>query len=207
MADALARLRDRRLNRAVAAMSTTRSCEDCDLCCSAMPIAEFDKPPGPACDKLCGDAGSNCSIYQARPKLCREFHCMWRMSDYWLPDWAKPSECGFVMSFNSLSEWPAVVTVHPAADRPDSWKSLAAQTVFTHIAEEWNCMVAIGTVPWTVGVIAPTGEYLSVADNPRLMDEGGVGLPDFMFGPDKRSLMERAQTTVFKWSIPAPEKT
>jgi uncharacterized cysteine cluster protein YcgN (CxxCxxCC family) len=210
MADALARIRARRSARIVSALPTTRSCEGCDLCCTAPGIRELGKPPAVPCGKLCGEPGRSCSIYASRPSVCRDFYCLWRITDKILPDWMRPADCGFVLAANNLDAWPAVVTVHPDPQRPDAWRTLWHQTVFSHIAERWNCLVAIGQSPTTTHIFTPNGMRLTVGEHPTLIrDDGFVGAPDFCFGPDQRPLREQMRETVFSWGIapPDPAKT
>lgn len=198
MSDALAKLRGRR----APAVTSARSCDGCNVCCVALPIREFDKAPDAPCDKLC-DGG--CSIYPRRPKVCREFYCLWRMTEAWLPDWLEPSRCGFAISFNDLERWPAVVTVHPMPG-VDPLASVWNQTVFTTMAEQWNCMVAIRSAPWTTHVITPTGSVLTPQTFPDLVQGRGVGIPDFLFGPDQRPLGVRLAETRFDWNLPPPPR-
>lgn len=200
MADALARLRARRAASAEARMEGSRSCGDCDLCCSAMPISWFDKPPGPACQHLTGAAGHSCGVYERRPKVCREFWCMWRLTERWLPDWMHPAQSGVVLSFNSLRAWPGVITVHVDPARPDAWRGLMVGTVLLSLAEHLNCLVAIGTAPWTTHLICPDGTCLSREKWPAMVrDDGTVGAPDFVFGPDERPLGEQLREMAFTW--------
>jgi uncharacterized cysteine cluster protein YcgN (CxxCxxCC family) len=202
MVDALARIRARRSARMLASMPATRSCDSCELCCVAPGITEFDKPPGVACDKLCGDAGRSCSIYASRPPVCRDFYCLWRITETILPDWMRPAECGFMLAANDLDRWPAVVTVHPDPKRPDAWRTLWHQTVFSHIAERWNCLVAIGQSPTTSYIFTPNKMRLTVADHASLIrGDGFIGAPEWCFGSDRRPLREQMRETVFSWGI------
>jgi hypothetical protein len=204
MADALAKLRDRRAKMIAAASPTTRTCEGCDLCCSAPPIHEMNKPPGVPCIHLDGEPGQSCSIYAKRPQVCRQFQCLWRMSDQWLPEWAKPSEIGFMLSFNRLDRFPGVVTAHPDPKRPDAWRSIWGQTILSTLATQWNCIVAIGTAPWTGHVVCPDGSCLAVADHPGLVKGGDVGIPSNTFGPDHRPLGQIVRTSAFNWTLSPP---
>jgi hypothetical protein len=207
VADALAKLRERRAKMLAAASPTTRTCDGCDLCCSAPPIHEFKKPPGQPCDKLCGEPGRSCSIYEKRPQVCRQFQCLWRMTDRWLPEWAKPSEIGFLLSFNRLDQFPAVVTVHPDPARPDAWRSIWGQTIMTNLASHWNCVVAIGTAPWTTHIVCPDGSFIDVAEMPGCVKpDGSVGAPTFTFGPDTRPLADQVRESAFAWNLTPPEK-
>jgi hypothetical protein len=206
MADALARMRERRAMRLEARLPTSRTCGACDLCCTAPGINEMKKPPGEPCRHLSGAAGHSCSIYASRPKVCIDFHCLWRMSDSWLPTWLYPEKCGFVLAFNNPFEWPGVVTVHVDPQRPEAWRSPWAITVFVTLAERWNCLVAIGQVPITTHIICPDASIIDVATNPHLMlGDGKVGAPGRVFGHDRRPILEHLRETVFVWDLPPPE--
>jgi len=65
-----------------------RTCGECTVCCTVMAIDKPDlqKEAGVTC-RHCRDG---CTIYDTRPKLCRDFHCGWRqlpiLDDGWRPD-------------------------------------------------------------------------------------------------------------------------
>jgi hypothetical protein len=65
-----------------------RTCGECTLCCTVMAIDKPDiqKEAGVKCRHCSGD----CTIYQTRPTLCRDFYCGWRqlpiLDDSWRPD-------------------------------------------------------------------------------------------------------------------------
>ena len=65
-----------------------RSCDGCMLCCRLPDIDELDKPANAAC-RHCLQSGG-CAIYDQRPALCRDFHCLWRtaagLDDRWHPN-------------------------------------------------------------------------------------------------------------------------
>jgi hypothetical protein len=198
-------MKAKRAARLEGRLPTTRSCDGCDLCCTAPGIKALDKPPGVPCANLCGEPGRSCSIYPDRPRDCREFWCLWRMSDAILPDWLRPADCGFMLATNNMKAWPGVITVHVDPARPQAWLNPWAQTVFTTLAERWNCLVAIGQNPITTHVFTPNGARFSIAENPKLMgDDGTIGAPDFTFGPDRRPLAEQMRETVFSWGIAPP---
>jgi hypothetical protein len=198
-------MKARREARINARLPPSRSCEGCDLCCIAPGIKELAKPPGTPCEKLCGEPGRSCSIYPDRPRVCREFFCIWRLSEAILPEWLRPADCGFFLSPNDFTKWPGVVTVHVDPARPTAWLNPWAQTVFSTLAERWNCLVAIGQSPGATHIFAPNGARLTVADHPELVDETGfVGAPDWMFGPDQRPLIEQMRETAFSWGIAPP---
>ena len=64
-----------------------RECGSCSLCCKLMDVPEV-KPRHDWCPHARPGQGG-CAIYQHRPELCREFHCMWlideKLPDYWYP--------------------------------------------------------------------------------------------------------------------------
>lgn len=66
-----------------------RLCGDCTVCCTVMAVDKPDmqKEAGITCRHCDGKA---CTIYDARPALCRDFHCGWRqlpiLDDHWRPD-------------------------------------------------------------------------------------------------------------------------
>lgn len=206
MADALARMRAKRAQRIAGMFPTNRSCAGCDLCCTAPGIKEMKKPPGVPCQHLAGEPGASCSIYAHRPKVCIDFHCLWRVSDHFMPEYLAPKRCGFMLAMNNPLAWPSVVTVHVDPARPDAWQTQWAQTVFVTLAEQWNCLVAIGQVPLTSHLFCPNGTRLVVAEHPDLMlpENGWVGAPAHVFGPDRRPLIERLREVHFVWQLPPP---
>jgi hypothetical protein len=66
-----------------------RSCGDCTACCVVPSISTelFYKPVGIACQHC---VSASCAIYEERPQLCRDFHCVWRsmpaLDESWRPD-------------------------------------------------------------------------------------------------------------------------
>ncbi len=67
-----------------------RECGACTVCCVNLTIndPELEKLPGVKCTHMIIDGG--CSIYQARPKTCQDWYCMWRfmpgLDESWRPD-------------------------------------------------------------------------------------------------------------------------
>jgi hypothetical protein len=210
MHDALASMRARRALRVSQNVTTARSCDGCDLCCSAPGIKELHKEPGDRCLHLSGDAGRSCSIYRSRPKVCIDFHCLWRITERVLPGWLRPADCGFLLAFNRVDQWPSVVTVHVDAQRPDAWRNPWAMTVFGALAEQWNCLVAIHQAPLTSHIFCPNGSMMTIADYDEkgratlVREDGFIGAPEYVFGPDRRPLIERLQETSISWGLPPP---
>ena len=167
-----------------------RTCDGCDLCCTACAVDDLNKPPGVRCEHLCGEPGKSCSIYERRPRDCSGFICAWRMGDQVLGDWAKPSECGFVITFDCdamalRGETPLLVTVHMDPDRPDAWNTPEARKLFRQIARDVNVIVAIGSRDLAHTLFSPRGRVFTRAKHPYLFSEDHrVGLPSTEFLPD-----------------------
>lgn len=67
-----------------------RECGACTACCvePAITVEGFEKLPGVACPNC--TEGRGCAIYDRRPQVCRNYHCLWRslpnLSEDWRPD-------------------------------------------------------------------------------------------------------------------------
>lgn len=67
-----------------------RTCGACTACCTELAIVEdsFRKMPGVPCAHCV--IGQGCDIYETRPGLCRDYHCLWRsipdLDERWRPD-------------------------------------------------------------------------------------------------------------------------
>ena len=132
------------------------------------------------------------------------------MTEAVLPDWLRPADCGFMLGFNRTDEWPGVITVHVDPERPDAWNNIWARTVFGEIAARWNCLIAIGQSPGTTHIFCPNFTVLDLAsyepeDRAKFSrDDGFIGAPEFVFGPDRRPLIEQMRGTAFNWRLPPP---
>jgi hypothetical protein len=73
-----------------------RSCGSCTVCCRdpVIDVPELKKPPGVTCPNC---TGKGCKIYDSRPKVCREYHCVWRMALLQLGDEWRPDRSGVVV--------------------------------------------------------------------------------------------------------------
>jgi len=50
------------------------TCGKCNICCVVLRIKEIGKEKNEICGKL---EGGGCSIYEERPKPCRDYECLW----------------------------------------------------------------------------------------------------------------------------------
>lgn len=71
-----------------------RECSGCTLCCRVLGVKEIKKAPLVECVH-CHVFG--CTIYETRPKECREFDCLW-LTDEKLSEDLKPSVSHVVLS-------------------------------------------------------------------------------------------------------------
>lgn len=74
-----------------------RVCGSCTACCKELTIRapELRKLPGVLCEH-CRDG---CAIYEARPDVCREWYCAWRMIEGPMGDEWRPDRSGILATF------------------------------------------------------------------------------------------------------------
>ncbi|WP_137131287.1 hypothetical protein [Rhizobium sp. FY34] len=92
-----------------------RRCGTCTLCCRLPDIDALDKPANAWCRHCVAQEG--CRIYEARPQLCRDFHCHWLSSQRLGRHW-EPAVTGMM-----VYEQGAQVTVLVDPDRADAWRA------------------------------------------------------------------------------------
>ena len=167
-------------------LPVTRRCGACDLCCTAMSVAELKKPAGMRCVHLQGSPGTSCSIYADRPYVCAEFACMWRGSDTLLSDGYYPAKCGFVIALSSgVSDRPVILTVHPNPDFPDSWKQPRHRETFRKLAQTFNAIVVVGEHHLARHIFTPIGNEYTKQSHPEYFKDNGarIGAPETDFLP------------------------
>jgi hypothetical protein len=70
-----------------------RSCGGCTECCTAVAVAELEKPYFATCRH---QTATGCSIYAERPNGCRQYNCAWLQG--MLTDEMRPDKSGFILS-------------------------------------------------------------------------------------------------------------
>lgn len=70
----------------MSAVVPRRSCGECSLCCKLAKIVELDKPEGVWC-RHCAPGRGGCTIYETRPPVCRNWHCLWMLRPELGPEW------------------------------------------------------------------------------------------------------------------------
>ncbi len=82
---------------------TERTCGECYRCCVTFGIHELKKHQDQACRHLDGrNPTARCSIYNDRPKACREYICLWR--DGLFNDDDRPDKSGVIAHCDYLNE-------------------------------------------------------------------------------------------------------
>jgi hypothetical protein len=70
-----------------------RNCGGCTACCTVLAVDELRKPMRWACQHL---ACNGCRIYEARPKGCREFDCLWLRGEIAGNESRRPDRLGII---------------------------------------------------------------------------------------------------------------
>ena len=88
-----------------------RECGACTHCCVDLAIVSdgMRKLPGVVCENC---TGGGCAIYDRRPRVCRDYHCLWRelpnLDESWRPDL-----CGVLIQWGEV---PAGFAAEHAVD-------------------------------------------------------------------------------------------
>lgn len=75
-------------------MSVTRSCGDCQACCTILPVPPVGKKANARCPHQ--RFGKGCTIYDRRPIPCKVWSCRWLVDDD-AADLRRPDRCGYVV--------------------------------------------------------------------------------------------------------------
>ena len=95
-----------------------RECGDCNLCCKLPNIDNSKFKKDYTWCKHC-EIGVGCKIYEKRPKICKDFKCLWKagMCDLEL----KPNKVGFyIIPENNQSLKDACFTIYAETHRVDN---------------------------------------------------------------------------------------
>jgi hypothetical protein len=106
------------------------SCGECKQCCKVLNIREVNSPVGSWCRYA---KGHGCGIYPERPGSCRQFQCLWLMSQdrpgqKYEPQ-LRPDRGGvvFVIDAMAVPDWlertnRRILLAHCEVERPDAWR-------------------------------------------------------------------------------------
>jgi hypothetical protein len=98
-------------------------CGTCTACCRVFAIPEFNKSAGKWCDHC--NIGVGCNIYDARPNICRDFQCLWLLSQEQdnpnekMPLDMRPDKSKVVFSATTR---PDIMSATTLPDAPFAWK-------------------------------------------------------------------------------------
>jgi hypothetical protein len=114
------------------------------MCCSALEIADLQKPAGPLCRH---NTGCACVIYAQRPQVCRDFECEWLMSRD-LPQRFRPDRTGVILMEDAdVDEYRAVCS----PSRPLAWREPQVFAHLVRVAKSGRVVVAkAGLQAWRV---------------------------------------------------------
>ena len=131
-----------------------KACGSCVMCCTALEIPELEKQFGPPCPNCILSGG--CKIYESRPKVCRDFECLWLTSRDLSPH-LRPDRIGTILMEDEDSDQYRAVC---APERPLAWRN---PKVFAHlvaVAKSGRTVVAkAGLSSWRIfasGETSPT---------------------------------------------------
>jgi hypothetical protein len=105
-----------------------RTCGSCTLCCKVMEITELNKPVGKWCHHC--KPGTGCKIYDARPRECRTFNCMWLIDERLHAGW-KPSNSKMVLTTGDAGN---SVEIRCDPGFPSAWRSAPFHDEIRNIA-------------------------------------------------------------------------
>lgn len=103
----------------------SRQCGACTACCHVLEIddPELQKPAG----VLCRHCDKGCVIYDRRPKVCRDWLCMWREFPGLLDESWRPDRSGVLMRMAEVDDSDIQVPYFEILDAAKvDWTGLAA---------------------------------------------------------------------------------
>jgi hypothetical protein len=141
-----------------------RGCGSCTLCCRVLGIGEILKPPGQNCPDCA--VGEGCTIYERRPRTCRDFYCgflvMKDLDEQWWPAVSK-----LILIFDGEDNR---VRVHVDLDDPDAWRR---EPYYTKL-KQW----AVVAVPHRTQIIIRVQDHAFALLPDRDIDLGIMGDDD-----------------------------
>lgn len=128
---------------------TSKTCGDCDLCCTLVAVESLAKPPYTGC--VHARAGGGCQIYGSHPVDCQDFRCAWLdMPD--LDETWRPDRAGFLLRVEMDAQ---LLCVDVDPDRPEAWR----EPPYYRTIKEWSRMawnrqgqvlVYVGLMAWAI---------------------------------------------------------
>src|SRR4051812_4167525 len=75
-----------------------RRCDECELCCTLLPVKAIDKPGGQRCKYLAPviSLQRGCTLYPRHPRSCQVWSCDW-IDDVDVEGIGRPDKVGYVI--------------------------------------------------------------------------------------------------------------
>lgn len=105
--------------------ATVIPCGACTACCTVMAVPELQKEFHSPCPHVCA---AGCRIYDARPRICREWFCLWARGALPGDERRRPDRLGLILDITLLpgaavltayEVWPGASQHAPARDLLD----------------------------------------------------------------------------------------
>ena len=112
-----------------------RHCGACTECCSALAVAEIEKPLWEPCKHLCP---KGCGIYESKPQECSKFECMW-LRGFFGNDEHRPDKLGLVVARIKDKRLGYVLAVWES--RPLALETAKVQYILDRISKYYYCYV------------------------------------------------------------------
>jgi hypothetical protein len=96
-----------------------RECGACTLCCKVLSIEEIGKPSDAWC-RHC-KPGRGCSIYEARPGVCRGFACLWLINEAFGDEWF-PARAKIVVDMHKNKDGKNICRFHVDPAYSNRWR-------------------------------------------------------------------------------------
>jgi len=147
-----------------------KECGDCALCCKLIEVLPLDKPAGKWCQHC---TKQSCSIWKERPRICRSYECLWRLSEP-MGEVLRPSNCHIVFE---LYEPEKTVVALVDQHYPESWgKGEPLKLIKRMVMDGYTVWIMVGK---DRHVMLPQGETQGSAvlraqrARNRVMEDGG----------------------------------
>lgn len=125
-------------------------CGACTLCCELLEVAVLHKAANTQC--LHCVRGTGCSIWENRPAVCRQYFCLWAVSNK-LPENLRPDKCGVV--FEPLRDRPIMLAL-TSPERPDAWRGAHTMHLIEMLLQSGTAVIA--TDGTDKNVLLPEGQ-------------------------------------------------
>lgn len=118
-------------------------CGDCTMCCKLLCVPEIKKMPSKWCPHC--HIGKGCRVYETRPTSCREFECLWLLSQRQagaeMPMALRPDHCKFVIAPITNENY---ITVQVDPGYRDAWKHPVALAILECMARRFRIVIGWG---------------------------------------------------------------